>query len=177
MRACVLGTLWSVLQAYSSPLSTLLSAQEPGRCRHQQDPFLGSTTGRHQQKTRDGRVTHIGSGVAWASWQNVWDLPALFPISCFQNPAHPLALSGLGELMEPHYYQPWNIAQALLASLHPVHSTKNTPVIVLVSWTILIRVCHLLVMGSRLIQHVFGWRKKDWALEKVLMVTCASFYF
>lgn len=46
MRASVLGILQRVLQAYSSPLSTLLSAQEPGLCGHQQDLFLGSTSRR-----------------------------------------------------------------------------------------------------------------------------------
>lgn len=62
MRASVLGILQRVLQAYSSPLSTLLSAQEPGPCGHQQDLFLGSTTKQHQQETRDGRVA-LGQGL------------------------------------------------------------------------------------------------------------------
>lgn len=61
MRASVLGVSQHVPRLILT-LPTLLSAQEPGPCGHQQDPFLGSTPGQHQQETRDGRVA-LGQGL------------------------------------------------------------------------------------------------------------------
>lgn len=177
MRTCLLHIFLCVLQTYASTLSTLLCAWEAGLCDHiNRTPSwvwpLRSTS------RRLAMVEWPWARGCLHLWTRSQIPPAVLPVPFpASSPSlGPFRSRGTDGALPPPALE---YCTSPVASLHPVHPTKSTPVIMQVSWMILIKVCHLFhdEIPADTTWSIFGWRKNNWVIEKVLVATCASFYF